>query len=86
MSESRSFWKQEPPKPTEACRNFGPIRESVPTTAATSATSAPVCSQSAERELMEEMRCAKKAFAASLDNSADQRPVVRIFSGATHVA
>ncbi len=27
-----SFWKQEPPKPTEACRNFGPTRLSVPAT------------------------------------------------------
>ena len=23
-----SFWKQEPPKPTEAFRNFAPMRES----------------------------------------------------------
>ena len=25
-----SFWKQDPPKPTDALRNFGPMRESVP--------------------------------------------------------
>ena len=25
-----SFWKQEPPKPTLAFRNLGPMRESVP--------------------------------------------------------
>lgn len=25
-----SFWKQEPPKPTDAFRNLGPMRESVP--------------------------------------------------------
>ena len=25
-----SFWKQEPPKPTDALRNLGPMRESVP--------------------------------------------------------
>ena len=25
-----SFWKQDPPKPTEALRNLGPIRLSVP--------------------------------------------------------
>ncbi len=24
------LWKQEPPKPTEALRNFGPMRESLP--------------------------------------------------------
>ena len=62
------------------------MRESAPTTLATSDTSAPVFSQSAESELMEETRWAKKAFAASFDSSADQSPVVRIFSGGTHEA
>ena len=36
-----SFWKQEPPKPTEAFRNLGPMRLSVPMHRATSLTSAP---------------------------------------------
>jgi hypothetical protein len=30
-----SFWKHEPPKPTEALRNLGPMRESMPIACAT---------------------------------------------------
>lgn len=78
-----SFWKHEPPKPTEARRNLGPIRESTPIACATSSTSAPVFSQSAEIELIDEMRCARKALAVSLESSADQRLVVSTFSGGT---
>ena len=37
----------------------------------TSDTSAPVTSHSAEMELIDEMRWARKAFAVSLDSSAD---------------
>mgnify|MGYP001363406575 CR=1 FL=1 len=54
-----SFWKHEPPKPTEACKNLGPIRLSIPMALATSCTLAPVASQSSESELIEETRCAK---------------------------
>ena len=68
-----SFLKQEPPKPTEALRNFGAMRESLPMAKATSSTSAPVASQSAEIELIEEMRWARNALATSLESSADQR-------------
>lgn len=75
-----SFWKQDPPKPTEARRNLGPIRESFPTAKETSSMLAPVASQMAERALIEEMRWARSALAASLDNSDDQRPTVRIRS------
>uniref|UniRef100_A0A8W7PYL8 Uncharacterized protein n=1 Tax=Anopheles coluzzii TaxID=1518534 RepID=A0A8W7PYL8_ANOCL len=64
-----SFWKQLPPNPTDACRNFGPMRLSSPTARATSDTSAPVASHTADSELMEEMRWARNAFAASLDSS-----------------
>ena len=46
----------------------------------TCCTSAPVASQSAEMELMEEMRCARKAFAVSLDSSADHRLAHRMRS------
>ena len=81
-----SFWKQEPPKPTEALRNFEPIRESLPMALATSSTSAPVASQSAEMELMEEMRWARKALATSLESSEDQRLVVMIRSRGTQLA
>lgn len=59
-----SFWKQLPPNPTEACKNFDPIRESSPTARATSETSAPVASQTAESEFILEMRCARNALAA----------------------
>ena len=78
--------KQDPPKPTEAFKNFGPIRESIPIALDTSSTSAPVASQSSEMELMEDTRCAKNAFAVSLLSSEDQRFVVKIFSSGTHAA
>ena len=73
---ARAFWKHEPPKPTDDLRNLGPMRESTPMACATSATLAPVTSHSAEIELIDEMRCARKAFAVSLESSADQRLVV----------
>ena len=50
----------------------------------TCCTSAPVASQSAEMLLMEEMRCARKALAVSLDSSALQRFAVRMRSAGTH--
>jgi hypothetical protein len=64
--------------PTDACKNFGPILESSPTALATSDTSAPVASQTADRELMLEMRCARNALAASLDSSDDHVFMVTI--------
>ena len=42
-----TFWKQLPPKPGPAFRNFGPMRESLPMARPTSRTSAPVASQKA---------------------------------------
>src|SRR5690606_13854926 len=81
-----SFWKQDPPKPTEAFKNFGPIRESIPTALATSSTLAPVTSQSSETALIEETRCARNALATSFDNSDDQRFVVKIRSRGTQRA
>merc|ERR1719473_2503432 len=60
------------------------MRESTPMECATSATSAPVTSQSAEMELMEEMRWARKALAVSLESSADQRLVVSTCALGTH--
>lgn len=50
-----SFLKQLPPKPIDASRNFWPIRESRPTALATSVTSAPVTSQTADNEFMLEI-------------------------------
>mmetsp|Transcript_8269 Transcript_8269/g.28399 ORF Transcript_8269/g.28399 Transcript_8269/m.28399 type:complete len:251 (+) Transcript_8269:821-1573(+) len=81
-----SFWKQDPPKPTLAFRNLGPILESAPMHLAISDTSAPVFSQRAEMELMEEILWARKAFAASLASSEDHRLLVRICSSGTHWA
>jgi len=75
---SMSFWKQLPPKPTDACRNFDPILESRPTARATSEISAPVASHTADSELILEILWAKNAFAASLDSSEDQVLVVII--------
>mmetsp|Transcript_23465 Transcript_23465/g.64691 ORF Transcript_23465/g.64691 Transcript_23465/m.64691 type:complete len:230 (+) Transcript_23465:1092-1781(+) len=75
-----SFWKQEPPKPTLADRNLLPMRVSVPMACATCCTLAPEASQRALMELMEEMRCARKALAVSLASSADHRLAVRMRS------
>ena len=60
-----SFWKHDPPNPTDARRNEDPIRESLPTARATSSTSALVASHSSEMALIEEMRCARNALATS---------------------
>ena len=79
-----SFWKHEPPKPTDDLRNLGPMRESTPIECATSSTLAPVTSHSAEIELIDEMRCARKALAVSFESSADQRLVVSTLVSGTH--
>ena len=50
----------------------------------TSLTSAPVASQRAEMELIEETRCARNAFAVNLDSSADHNPDAMIFWRGTH--
>mmetsp|Transcript_55 Transcript_55/g.202 ORF Transcript_55/g.202 Transcript_55/m.202 type:complete len:230 (-) Transcript_55:325-1014(-) len=81
-----SFWKQLPPKPTEAFRNLGPMRLSVPMACDTWEMSAPVTSHRALMELTELMRCANMAFAVSLVSSADQRLVRRMFSSGTQCA
>src|SRR5438045_8296209 len=81
-----SFWKQEPPKPTDDLRNFGPIRLSLPIALATSSTSAPVASHNAEIELIDEIRCARNALATSLDSSEDHKLVVKIRSRGTQRA
>ena len=75
-----SFLKQEPPKPTLARRNFGPMRLSVPMARAISSTSAPVASHNSDMLLIELMRWARKALATSLDSSLDQTLVVRMRS------
>ncbi|MNR26196.1 hypothetical protein D3C85_1433920 [compost metagenome] len=81
-----SFWKQEPPKPTEALRNFGPILLSIPIAFATSFTSAPVFSQSSESAFIDDILCAKNALAVNFDNSDDQTLVVKILSVGTQFA
>lgn len=50
--------------PIEAWRNFDPILESRPTARATSDTSAPVASQTADSEFMLDILCASIALAA----------------------
>ena len=52
---------------------------------ATSLTSAPVFSHSSDIALMDDIRCAKKALAVSLDNSEDHTLVVKILSAATQL-
>src|SRR5690606_27520109 len=66
--------------------NLEPIRESWPIAFATSSTLAPVTSHNSEIELIDETRCAKKAFATSLDNSDDHKLVVKIRSRGTQLA
>mmetsp|Transcript_11865 Transcript_11865/g.36901 ORF Transcript_11865/g.36901 Transcript_11865/m.36901 type:complete len:414 (-) Transcript_11865:231-1472(-) len=83
---STSFWKHEPPKPTDALRNLGPMRESEPMARLTSSTSAPVASHTAEMALMDEMRWARKALAVSFESSDDHTRVVRMRSRGTQLA
>ena len=47
---------------------------------------APVASQSSDKELIEDTRCAKKALAVSLDSSEDQTLVVIMFLCGTQLA
>lgn len=75
-----SFWKHEPPNPTEARKNLGPTRVSQPTAWATSSMLAPVASHMADSALIEEIRWASMALAANLDSSDDQTPTVRMRS------
>mmetsp|Transcript_3739 Transcript_3739/g.10715 ORF Transcript_3739/g.10715 Transcript_3739/m.10715 type:complete len:231 (-) Transcript_3739:399-1091(-) len=75
-----SFWKHDPPNPTLAFRNLGPIRESVPIDLDTCWMSAPVASQRAEIELTEDILWASMALAVSFDSSADHRFVFRMRS------
>ncbi|GMR43459.1 hypothetical protein PMAYCL1PPCAC_13654, partial [Pristionchus mayeri] len=83
-SERTSFWKQLPPKPTDAFRNLLPILESNPTACATSLTSAPVASHMAETELMLDILWARNALATSLLSSLLHVFVVMIRSRGTH--
>ena len=81
-----SFWKHEPPKPTLAWRNLGPILGSVPQALEISLMSAPVASHRAEMELTEDTLWANIALATNFDNSEDHKFVVRIFSRGTQFA
>jgi hypothetical protein len=81
-----SFWKHDPPNPTDARKNLFPIRLSCPTAYATSSMLAPVASQMAESALMDEIRCASIALAANFDSSDDQRPTVKMRSVLRFVA
>ena len=48
-----SFWKQLPPNPTEVFKKLLPILESIPIALDTSSMSAPVSSQSSDKELID---------------------------------
>jgi len=75
-----SFWKQEPPKPTDDFRNFGPMRLSLPMAFATSSTSAPVASPKGRDRIDRGNAWARKALATSFESSDDHRLVVMIRS------
>mmetsp|Transcript_23835 Transcript_23835/g.61399 ORF Transcript_23835/g.61399 Transcript_23835/m.61399 type:complete len:208 (+) Transcript_23835:1176-1799(+) len=60
------------------------MRESVPIARETSVTSASVTSHSAEIALIDEMRCARNAFAVSLASSVDHTSDVLILSRGIH--
>ena len=81
-----SFLKQDPPKPMLALRNLLPMRLSIPTIFATSETSAPVFSQTAEMALIVEMRWARKKLEASFESSLLQMFDVMIRSRETQLA
>lgn len=70
----------------EEFRNRVPMRASMPTARVILDTLAPVASQRAEMELIDDTRWARKALATSLDSSEDHRLVVRICSGGTQCA
>ena len=81
-----SFWKHDPPYPTEAFKNLGPIRGSDPMAREISSMSASVSSQRAVMEFIDDTLCARKAFATSFDSSDDHRLVVIMFSLGTQLA
>jgi len=81
-----SLRKQDPPNPTLALRNRLPMRLSSPMARETSLTSAAVFSQSAEMELIEEIRWARKALEASLESSGAPDVAVMICSRGTQLA
>ena len=80
-----SFLKQLPPKPGPGLRNLLPILVSVPIACATSLIFAPVDSQRAEIEFIDEILWAKKALATNFDNSELHKFVVIIFDGSTQL-
>src|SRR5262245_18310898 len=76
MSAEISLPKQEPPQPTPALRNLGPIRPSNPNPRTTSLISAPTRSQIFAISLAKLILVARNALAAYLIISAEARSVV----------
>ena len=70
----------------EEFRNRVPMRASMPTARVILDTLAPVASQRAEMELIDDTRWARKALATSLESSEDQRLVVIIWAAGTQLA
>ena len=65
-----SLGRHPPPNPRPASRNWRPIRTSWPSASASTVTSAPAASQTAEIALMNEIFVARNAFALTLTSSA----------------
>jgi hypothetical protein len=59
------------PNPTDALKKSGEMWLSAPTARAISITSAPLCQQMRESELMDHTRCARNALVASFENSGE---------------
>lgn len=74
----RVYCKYNTNIPTEASRNLGPIRESLPTALATSVTSAPVASHTADSELILEILCARNAFAAYIHKNNIYNTIINV--------
>src|SRR5262249_60611129 len=76
ISAETSLPKQEPPQPTPAFKNFGPMRLSNPKPRTTSLMSAPTRSQMLAISLAKLILVARKALAAYLIISAEAKSVV----------
>src|SRR5262249_2530130 len=76
INAETSLPKHDPPQPTPAFKNFGPMRLSSPNPRTTSLTSAPTRSQIFAISFAKLIFVARKALAAYLIISADARSVV----------
>ena len=75
MNARMSLGRQPPPKPSPACRNRLPIRESWPSASDSAVTSAFTTSHTSAIALMNEIFVARNEFAATLTSSAVAKSV-----------